>query len=425
VHVKGQGAKTIAWEGLSWARREIDESRTGPAPKTAGEVVAPGDVVRVATDAKGNALLAQVPAAQAALVALDPHDGAIVALVGGFDYYENKYNRVTQARRQPGSGFKPFIYSAALDNGFTPASVILDAPIVIDDPSAELEWRPENATGEFGGPTRFRDALVRSRNLVSIRVLRELGVGTAIDHAARFGFDKASMPRDLTLALGTLDATPLDVATGFAVFANGGYKVDPYFIDRIDGPDGQAAWRATPTEVPGGDRLPVNPAPRVISEQNVWIMDDILSDVIRRGTGRRALALGRSDIGGKTGTTNESKDAWFNGFNQDLVATVWVGYDEATPLGEGEEGSRTAVPIWTAFMQEALKGVPQRSRPMPAGIIQVAISMDTGALTTADDPFAITEYFMADRPPGGDGIAVAEGGAPVLPADTTPTDPLF
>jgi penicillin-binding protein 1A len=171
--------------------------------------------------------------------------------------------------------------------------------------------------------------------------------------------------------------------------------------------------------------LPVNPAPRVISEQNVWIMDDILSDVIRRGTGRRALALGRSDIGGKTGTTNESKDAWFNGFNQDLVATVWVGYDEATPLGEGEEGSRTAVPIWTAFMQEALKGVPQRSRPMPAGIIQVAISMDTGALTTADDPFAITEYFMADRPPGGDGIAVAEGGAPVLPADTTPTDPLF
>jgi len=434
VFVKSRGKARIEWDGLSWARREISETRLGPAPKSAADVVTLGDVVYVMTDARGSAQLVQVPDAQSALVALDPNDGGIAALVGGFDYYANKFNHVTQARRQPGSGFKPFIYSAALENGFTAATVILDAPIVIDEPTAEMTWRPENASGEFSGPTRFRDALVRSRNLVSIRILREIGVGTAIDYAQRFGFQRKHMPRDLTLSLGTMQATPLEVATGFAVFANGGYKVEPYFIDRIEHPNGKDAWRPVPRVVcescvdgairsdpsltldappelrdagalRGGPTLlnATQLAERVISPQNAWLMDDMMRDVVRRGTGRRAQALNRIDIAGKTGTTNDSKDAWFNGFNDGLVATVWMGFDQERSLGEGEEGSRTAVPVWVYFMREALKGVPQRVRRMPEGLIQVRVSDFSGGLASADDPSAYLETFMIDRLPTGDG----------------------
>lgn len=461
VAIKYRGPGEIGWEGMSWARRAESEIRKGPAPKTAADVLAVGDVVYVLTDGR-NTQLVQVPEAQSALVAVDPDDGAIAALVGGFDYYSNKFNRVTQARRQPGSGFKPFIYSAALESGFTPASIILDAPIVMDDPSAETSWRPENSSGEFGGPTRLREALVRSRNLVSIRLLREIGTDTAIDYAARFGFAANAMPRNLTLALGTLQATPLEMATGFAVFANGGYKIEPYLIDRIEIP-GAETWRAEPLVVCKSCEQPLpvlpatteaavspvltdsafdaaslaaSPAPvveriavgddtpdalrelaarastgsalpasriatRVIAPQNSYLMDDMMSDVISRGTGRRALALGRGDIAGKTGTTNDSKDAWFNGFNRDLVATVWVGYDQERSLGEGEEGSRTAVPIWVHFMREALRSVPQRTRPMPPGLMQVRISPYTGELASADDPEAIFETFRIDRLPAG------------------------
>ncbi|HQX46385.1 MAG TPA: PBP1A family penicillin-binding protein [Steroidobacteraceae bacterium] len=339
VHVKGLGSVTIPWDGLAWARRVTGEDARGPAPKKAGDVVTPGDVVFVVTDGKRAAQLVQVPEAQGALVALDPDDGAIAALIGGFDYYVYKYNRATQASRQPGSGFKPFLYSAALENGFTPASVILDAPIVMDDPDSETSWRPENSSGEFHGPTRLREALVRSRNLVSIRILRDIGTRTLIDYAARFGFARASMPNDLTLALGTLQATPLEVATGFAAFANGGYRIEPYFIDRIEDASGKIVYEAAPrgvceqcgvpatstgapeldaplalqaaASVRGGLALPPKDrvAERIISPQNAYIMDDIMADVIRRGTGRRANVLNRSDIAGKTGTTNDSKDA--------------------------------------------------------------------------------------------------------------------
>ena len=442
AYVKSLGPVQIEWDGLSWARRQQRNETLGPTPKDAGQVLERGDVIYVVADEAGHAQLGQIPEAQSALVALDPNDGSIVALVGGFDYFTNKYNRVTQARRLPGSGFKPFLYSAALDNGFTPATVLQDAPIVLDGNGSEEAWRPENSTREFGGPTRLREALVRSRNLVSIRILKELGIGTAIDYMTRFGFDARSMPHDLTLALGTLDATPLDVAAGYAVFANGGYRVGPYFIDRIEEASGQVVWRAAPRMVcaqcdegeaqsPGAEALRVSDpargepaplpaaeaAPRVISAQNAYLMADMMSDVIKRGTGRRALVLGRSDIAGKTGTTNEARDTWFNGFTRNLVATVWVGFDQERPLGESEEGARTALPIWIQFMREALRGVPEQHRTMPDGLVTLRISPETGTLVSAENPDGVPEIFMADHLP--------DSGAMAQTPEQASSEPIF
>ncbi len=420
VFVRGRGFVTLNWDGLSWARRVMGDGRPGPAPKTAAEIVSRGDVVYVI--ARGDRTeLAQVPEAEGALVAVDPNDGAIISLVGGFDYFDKglgKFNRSTQAKRLPGSGFKPFLYSAALENGFTPASVIMDAPVVIDDASMEEAWRPENSSGNFGGPTRLREALVKSRNLVSIRLLQAMGIKAAIDHATRFGFAREALPRNLTMALGTMAASPLDMASAYSVFANGGFRVQPYFIERIEGPGGEVVYQAAPRVVdeaceqqPASCRLPPERrAERAISAENAWLMDSMMADVITRGTGRRALALGRSDLGGKTGTTNDSKDVWFNGFNRSLVASVWVGFDQERSLGETEEGGRTALPIWVYFMQEALKGVPQKSRPIPAGLVQVRISPFSGAVAGADDQNAIFETFMANRLPTGGILGEDAGG---------------
>ncbi|HKZ72832.1 MAG TPA: penicillin-binding protein 1A, partial [Steroidobacteraceae bacterium] len=387
VYAKGTGFAQIDWDGLSWASKAGRGDMLGPEPARASQIFTPGDVVHVVTDGNGKAQLAQVPEAQAALVALNPTDGAVAALVGGFDYFTNKYNRVTQARRQPGSAFKPFLYSAALEHGFTPASVIPDAPVVLEETGAETTWRPENSGGQFHGPTRLREALVRSRNLVSIRLLRELGTPYSIDYVTRFGFAKNTLPRNLTLALGTLQTTPLELAAGFATFANGGHRVAPYFIDRIEDAAGNVVWSAEPRlACEQCDLPPQRLAPRVISPQNAWLITDMMADVITRGTGRRALALGRNDLAGKTGTTNDAKDAWFNGFNRALVATVWVGLDQERSLGEGEEGARTAVPIWVHFMREALRGVPPQPRPMPDGLVRLRISPETGLLASAENP---------------------------------------
>ncbi len=443
VYVKGRDFAQVGWEGLGWARKEDG----GPAPKLASEVVSPGDVVYVVTDGRA-AQLAQVPEAQGALVALDPNNGGIAALVGGFDYFANKYNRVTQARRLPGSGFKPFLYSAALENGFTPASVLLDAPIVLEGDGLETAWRPGNDSGQFSGPTRLRVALYKSRNLVSIRLLRAMGTGPSIDYISRFGFDKRDMPNNLTLALGTVQVTPLQMATGYAAFANGGYRVQPYYIDRIENAAGEVVYRAAPRIVcpsceqavdlsdfvgtgAGPERLnqadslrggrgPLPPeqiAERVISPQNAWLMTDMMADVIKRGTGVRALALGRGDLAGKTGTTNKANDTWFNGFTQSLVGTVWVGFDQDRSLGDVEQGSRTALPIWMHFMREALRGVPEQKRPMPEGLVTLRISPDTGMLASGENPDAILETFMTDHLPGsgresssGDGPANSGGG---------------
>jgi len=407
----------IDWDGLSWARRAENGAALGAAPKRADEILTPGDIVYVIADGKGAAQLAQLPQAQSALVAVDPNDGAIVALVGGFDYFTNKYNRVTQAKRLPGSGFKPFLYSAALENGFTPASVLLDAPVVLEGEGMETAWRPENSTGEFHGPTRLREALVRSRNLVSIRLLRAMGTGPAIDYLTRFGFARNALPTNLTLALGTMQATPLDIAAGYAIFANGGYRVQPYFIDRIENAAGSVVWRAQPPSVWQG-------AERVISAENAWLMTDMMKDVIRRGTARRAMALGRDDLAGKTGTTNDAKDTWFNGFNRNLVATVWVGFDQERSLGESEEGAKTALPIWMHFMREALNGVPQQTVPMPEGLVALPISARTGSLTSEGNPDAITELFMADRLPAG-ATPGEESATGNNPDDNTTSEPIF
>jgi penicillin-binding protein 1A len=432
AYVRGRGFVTLEWAALSWARPVQGGGQPGATPKTAAEILARGDVVYV-IERGGRNELAQVPEAEGALVAIDPNDGSIVSLVGGFDYFDKglgKFNRVTQAKRQPGSGFKPFLYSAALENGFTPASVIMDAPVVIDDPSMEEAWRPENSSGSFGGPTRLREALVKSRNLVSIRLLQAMGLKPAIDHATRFGFAREALPRNLTMALGTMAASPLDMASAFSVFANGGFRVQPYFIERIEGPTGEVVYQAEPRVVdeaceqqPAACKLPeARRAERAISAENAWLMDSMMADVITRGTGRRALALGRSDLGGKTGTTNDSKDVWFNGFNRSLVASVWVGFDQEKSLGETEEGGRTALPIWVYYMQEALKGVPQKPRPMPAGLVQVRVSPFSGGVASADDPNAIFETFMVNRLPTG-GILGEDPGALGGGSTTISADP--
>jgi penicillin-binding protein 1A len=471
VYVRGTGIVTLPWEGLSWARPKVN-GRLGKAPKSAREILARGQVVYVTLAPTPQ--LAQIPEAAAALVALSPADGSIGALVGGFDYFDpnaGKFNRAIQARRQPGSGYKPFLYSAALENGFTPASLVLDAPFVIDDPRMEEAWRPENSSGDFGGPTRLREALVKSRNLVSIRVLQAIGMGPAMAYTERFGFERTSLPRNLTLSLGTMSATPLQVATGYAVFANGGHRIQPWFIERIEDPQGRVVFQAAPRRVapecdapepvaaesataepataepaapaaagpapaaakaaeppraPAGCDLPATQvAPRVIAARNAWLITDMLGEVITRGTGRRALALGRRDVAGKTGTTNEARDTWFNGYNAALVASVWVGFDQSRPLGEGEEGSRTAVPIWTEFMAEALKGVPDRPWPVPGGLVQVRISPLSGEIASADDPDAIFETFMADRLPTG-GVIGEAGQDPMRPQPDQPTaEPIF
>lgn len=453
VYIKNTGMAQIDWAGLSWARRRVNDLALGPEPKSAGEVLARGDVVFVVREkADGPAALAQMPEAESALVALDPNDGAILSLVGGFDYFSGngKFNRATMAQRQPGSGFKPFLYSAALAGNFTPASVILDAPIIVDDPSVEEVWRPKNSGGGLNGPMRFREALVQSRNLVSIRILREMGVKPVIDFVQNFGFTKQQLPTNLTLALGSMQATPLQVATGFAVFANGGYRVTPFYIDRIEGPGGELVYTAEPQVVCAECKQPVtavsdaerakakevsativpptalaasvrktSAAPQAITPQVNFLINDIMRDVITRGTGRRALALGRSDLRGKTGTTDSSVDTWFNGFNDNIIASVWVGTDDNRPLGEGEEGARTAVPIWVDYMREALRGVPEKQRTIPEGIVEMKVNANTGGTDNADLA-PLFEYFRADLLPTPEGYV---GGEAVGPQDIDPASP--
>jgi penicillin-binding protein 1A len=448
----------LGMDGIRWAH--VNDA----APKSPRDVMKIGDIVYVLPTGKGEALLTQIPEVQGAFVALDPHDGSIVALAGGFDYDASKFNRVIQARRQPGSSFKPFVYSAALEAGLTPASVILDAPVVYEAPDATVgigqnrdpavegeepeqeDWRPGNDTDRFYGPTRLRDALARSRNLVTIRVMRQIGVGYARDYVTRFGLPKDHIPADLTAALGTAQLTPLEMADGFAVFANGGSLVKPHVIDRILAADGtvlettDAALACEdctaapapivgdpPVVVPGSDPAGVvrasdvggslpgteleSAAPRTITEANAWIITDMLRDVIARGTGQRARALGRSDIAGKTGTTNDGRDAWFSGFNPDLVATAWVGFDQERPLGAGEEGARTALPMWIYFMREALAGVPQHRLPMPDGVVTARVPSEPTELGGEAPPEF--EYFLADHLPAGiSGANTAEGEAP-------------
>jgi len=443
LYARDLGPITLPFDALAWARPYIHENRRGPAPESVADVLAPGDIVRVRKletepdeeAGDGGATrwrLAQAPEVEGAIVSLAPRDGAIEGLAGGFDFYRSKFNRATQAERQPGSAFKPFIYSAALERGFTPATLINDAPVVFDDPGLEAEWRPENYSGEFFGPTRLREALVNSRNLVSIRLLRAIGIEAALEHMARFGFDPARLPPTLSLALGSGTVTPLELASAYTVFANGGYRVEPYFIRQVLGPDGERVLAAAPPTVcpaceargvrwhPAGETTDLlvgrveptairlgaarlgaarRPAPRTLSAQNAWIMSSILRDVVQRGTGRRARALGREDLAGKTGTTNDQRDAWFSGFTTHLVTTAWVGFDQLRELGARETGARAALPMWVAFMEEALEGAPTVLPQQPEGLVTVRIDPESGQRVGPGYPEAVFEVFRADSVP--------------------------
>ena len=425
VYTRQQGLLLLEWPGLSWARTYIDTNHRKPAPKTATDILTRGDIVRVYQTREENWALAQIPSVEGALVSVLPDDGAIQALVGGFDFTRSKFNRVTQARRQPGSNFKPFIYSAALNKGYTAASLINDAPIVFDDPSLENTWRPENYSGKYFGPTRLRRGLYKSRNLVSIRLLRAIGVDYAIDYAKRFGFSPDELPHNLSLALGSATLTPLQIVRGYSVFANGGYRIEPYFIAEIHDYRDNTVFTASPQRVchdcAQGDSSPAQAseppagtaendtpasadtkpafAPRVIEARNCWLMTSITRDVIRKGTGRKARVLKRHDLSGKTGTTNEQVDAWFSGFNTRLVTTTWVGFDQSRSLGRRETGARAALPMWIDYMREALQDMPESVMPQPPGLVSVRIDADTGKPTGSADPKAMFETFRKEYAP--------------------------
>lgn len=383
-----------------------------------------GDFIRIKRVKDNRWKLSQAPKVQGAFVALNPRDGAIQALVGGYDYFEGKFNRVTQAKRQLGSGFKPYLYSAALAYGFTPASVILDAPVVFDDPKLESTWRPENYGGDFNGPMRMREALVQSRNLVSIRLLMAMGIPYARDFIPRFGLPADRIPSDLTMALGTAVYTPLEQARGYATIANGGFQIDPYFIKEVRDSSGTLIIQASPKiacpecevvaensesvgDTPASAVTIVPPpgvpleslAPRTINPEVVWMVTDMMRDVVRRGTGSGVAQLGRFDLAGKTGTTNDETDAWFNGFQKNIVGISWVGFDQPTPLGRGEVGGRAALPIWMEFMKTALRGVPQETLPRPKSLVNIRINPTSGRLAGPGDANAIFESVPADRIP--------------------------
>lgn len=430
---------SIEWGQMKWARAFVKTDRLGPNPKKATDILQPGDLIRVrAVEIKVEKKkqmawrLAQVPRAAGALIALDPDNGAIRALVGGYDFYHSKFNRVTQAKRQPGSGFKAFIYSAALENGFTPASLINDAPVVFEDPSLEGAWRPENYSGKFFGPTRLRYALTKSRNLVSIRLLRSMGVEAALQHIANFGFDPDALPHNLSLALGSADVTPLQMATGYAVLANGGYRVEPFVIERIEQDGTGQVFEAEPRAVCMGCEQAADPtetdsahAPRVIDARNRYLMYSMMQDVIRQGTATKARELGRKDLAGKTGTTNDQRDAWFNGFNRHLVANAWVGFDDNSKLGRGEVGGRAALPAWMAFMRVALKDVPDKEPVMPPDMVTVRIDPTTGAKATAATDGAIFETFRAENAPDAVGTGSSQSGGSVPLATPPAAQELF
>jgi len=429
---------TVPWNGLKWARRYITEDRRGKAPKKAEDILKPASLIYVLSqteiDEKSKDKtpvtfwrLAQVPQVNAALVALDPINGAITSLVGGYDYFQTKFNRVTQAKRQPGSGFKAFVYSAALENGFTAASTINDAPVVFEDAGLEGAWRPENYSGKFFGLTRLRYALTKSRNLVSIRLMRSIGINKALDHIENFGFSREELPHNLSLALGTANLTPLQMARGYAVLANGGFLVDPYLISRIEKNGSEIVYQAMPKTVchecaeiqdenvntklntPTDEeqlQTDLQPdqqpeiAPRVITPENRYIMYSMMQDVITRGTATRAKVLNRKDLAGKTGTTNDQRDAWFNGYNQSIVATAWVGFDDNSKLGSGEFGGRAALPGWIHYMKKALTFYPENKPPvMPDGMLSIRIDPKTGKLASINQRDAIFEVFRAEHAP--------------------------
>ena len=457
VQAKGGDQHTLEWDGMKWARKFITDNRQGPAPKTATDILAAGQQIWVQQRGE-NWVLSQVPDANTAFVAVSPQDGAVKAMVGGFNFVHSKFNRATQSIRQVGSAIKPFIYSAALDNGMTLASLVNDAPINRWDQSMGTAWRPKNSPPTYNGPTRLRIGLAQSKNVMAVRVLQNVGLDETIDFLTRFGFKKKDLPRAEPLALGAGSLTPLEVAQGFAVFANGGYYVEPYFIERVEDPYGNVVFQANPTVVCNDEcqqqqgltaqQQPSNPilsdiaiseeeltdeqqpqgphyAQQVITEQNAFLVREMLESNIWgggdwrhgtgwNGTGWRGQVLKRRDVGGKTGTTNDSKDAWYSGFAPGIVATAWVGFDDHSrnlgrtawnnnqdkdQISGAEAGAKTAQPAWIEFMKEALEDVPVQRKQLPEHIIQVRIDRDSGKLSSQNDYTSMFEYFEEGTEP--------------------------
>jgi penicillin-binding protein 1A len=373
----------ITGDGLKFAASSL---RSSAPPRTG---IRRDAIVRVEQVARNRWEIVQLPEIEGAFIAVDPQDGAIRALVGGFDFFRNKYNHVTQAWRQPGSSFKPFIYSAALEKGFTPATVIPDEPIVIDpEVTGGQPWEPNNYDGKFEGPMRMRTALAKSKNMVSIRILQAIGTKYAQDYVTRFGFDADRHPPYLTMALGAGSVTAWQMARAYAVFANGGFLLQPYFIEKIVDDRGNPLGVAHPQHA-GDESL------RVIDARNAFLIDSMLQDVTRYGTAARAARLGRDDIAGKTGTTNEFVDAWFCGFQATLVGITWAGFDQPKTLGRNQTGGSVALPIWMDFMEQALKGVPEMELTPPAGVVLV----ETGPDPTIPDDKPVPEYFYQESIP--------------------------
>ncbi len=431
------GRATMAFETMTWARRYKTENLEGPEPQQPSDVVAPGDVIYVKPlpvvdennpdptrmpdqpDTPRAVALSQVPDIQGALIGLNAKTGGIQALTGGYSFDLTKYNRAIQAKRQPGSNFKPFLYLSALEQGRTAATLYNDAPIVFDDIDLETTWRPQNSSGQFEGPTRLRVALYTSRNLVSIRLLRDIGIQTTLDYLKKLKIPTDNMPKNLSLALGSGTLSPMEVARGFAVIANGGYDVTPYLIESIRNSNNELLYKApevilcdqdcdnntadTHNNGSSGLSPEVQPAPimakRLADPRAVFIMHSILRDVITKGTGQRAQALDRPDVGGKTGTTNEQRDTWFSGFNNDISATAWVGFDQPTPLGRGEYGSTAALPVWLEYMKTAMKDQPIAYMPQPNGIVSVRIDPKTGKRARPSQTDGIFELFREENAP--------------------------
>ncbi|HTM28087.1 MAG TPA: penicillin-binding protein 1A [Rhodanobacter sp.] len=450
VYLASHESVILDLAGISWARPHINEDRVGATPSKVDSVLKRGDIVRLARDDKGEWQLTQIPAAQAALTSINPEDGSIQALVGGFNFVRSKFNRAVMAARQPGSAFKPYLYSGAFERGFTPASIVNDAPLALPDPSRPNGiWTPSNDDGKFAGPMRLREALVQSKNLVSVRLLDAVGVRYMREYATRFGFSQDAIPANLSMALGTASMSPMSMARGYAVFANGGYLVTPYFIHQIDDRNGNPVYVANPARacrncqerlldasLPGpppadmnptpannlaraevspagsssvdgvgeavlpadvhGEKAPPVLAPRVLEARNDYLVVSLMKDVIVRGTGSAARALGRDDLAGKTGSTNDHRDAWFAGFNGELSTAVWVGFDDYSSLGRGEFGAKAALPIWMSYMGSALKDLPSSTLPMPPGISTVPVNRYSGLPTSSDDPDGMNEMFKVE-----------------------------
>lgn len=393
VKLQNNAVIEIPGNNLRWPQRQ----------KRLSQLVKPGDIVRVRELADNTWALTQIPQVEGAFASINPRNGAILALTGGFDFFRNKYNRAIQSKRQPGSGFKPIIYTAALEEGYTTASLINDAPLVIDIPGQETEWRPENYNKKFSGLTTLRSALTHSRNIISIRLLKDIGIDKAVETAKRFGFSTEQLPRTLSLALGSGYATPLQMARAFAVFANGGYLVKPYFIERIETDNGKLVYQANPKiacpQCDSQQETAKEYAPRIISPRINFLMNSMLRDVVQHGTATAAKVLERQDLAGKTGTTNDQRDAWFTGFTATHSASAWVGFDNFAPLGEKETGGVAALPMWIDFMRAALKDTPETTMEPPQGIEKVFINPYSGLLTSNYNKTGVWEYFQAELKP--------------------------